>query len=153
MIVRIYTGDDGRSNFEDLDAPTESVQRIATKVGEDLVIRKSEESSFSDWRHPSRRQFLSVIEGRMEVSPMRRGSSGQFQPDDPGGTGAGRGHDRPRPHQQIRQRLRCFRFDGSPRLGGRFYQVSRSDGWPAVDTASAAFPVDSNSPLFIMAIN
>ena len=81
MIVRIYTGDDGQSHFEDLDVPTESVERIATKPGEDLVFRKSTEDSFSDWHHPSRRQYLFVIDGRMEVS-VGDGSSRQFQPGD-----------------------------------------------------------------------
>ena len=81
MIVRIYTGDDGQSHFEDLDPPTESVQRIATKAGEDLVFRKSTENSFSDWHHPSRRQYLFVIDGRMEVS-VGDGSTRQFQPGD-----------------------------------------------------------------------
>ena len=39
MFVRIYTGDDGQSHMEEMDAPTESIHRIATKPGEDLVFR------------------------------------------------------------------------------------------------------------------
>ena len=81
MIVRIYTGDDGQSHFEDLDAPTEPVQRVTTKPGEDLVFRRSPENSFSDWHNPSRRQYLFVIDGRMEVS-VGDGSTRQFQPGD-----------------------------------------------------------------------
>jgi mannose-6-phosphate isomerase-like protein (cupin superfamily) len=81
MIVRIFTGDDGQSHFEDLDAPTESVQRIATKAGEDLVFRKSAQDSFSDWHHPSRRQYLFVIDGRIEVS-VGDGSSRRFERGD-----------------------------------------------------------------------
>ena len=81
MIVRIYTGDDGQSHFEELDAPTETVHRIATKAGEDLVFRRSAENSFSDWHHPSRRQYLFVIDGRMEVS-VGDGATRQFQPGD-----------------------------------------------------------------------
>ena len=81
MIVRIYTGDDGQSHFEDLDAFTEPVRRIATKPGEDLVFRRSLENSFSDWHNPSRRQYLFVIDGRMEVS-VEDGSSRIFQPGD-----------------------------------------------------------------------
>ena len=81
MIVRIYTGDDGQSHFEDLDVPTESVERIATKPGEDLVFRKSTEDSFSDWHHPSRRQYLFVLEGQMEVS-VKDGTTLVFSPGD-----------------------------------------------------------------------
>ena len=73
MFVRIYTGDDGQSHLEEMDAPTEPVHRIATKPGEDLVFRRSPENSFSDWHNPSRRQYHFVLDGRMEVSPMHRG--------------------------------------------------------------------------------
>ena len=81
MIVRIYTGNDGESHFEDMDSPTEAVQRIPTKPGEDLVFRVSGEDSFSDWHHPSRRQYLFVIDGRMEVS-VGDGSTREFQAGD-----------------------------------------------------------------------
>ena len=37
MIVRIYTGDDGQSHFEELGFPDRAIQRIATKSGEDLI--------------------------------------------------------------------------------------------------------------------
>ena len=81
MIVRIYTGDDGQSHFEDLGLPEGEAERIATKPGEDLVFRRFEQDSFSDWHHPARRQYLFVIEGRMEVS-VGDGSSRQFQAGD-----------------------------------------------------------------------
>ena len=81
MLVRIYTDDDGQSHFEDLGLPEPDVQRIATKAGEDLVFRVSPENSFSDWHHPTRRQYLFVHAGRMEVS-VGDGSSRQFQAGD-----------------------------------------------------------------------
>jgi mannose-6-phosphate isomerase-like protein (cupin superfamily) len=81
MIVRIYTGDDGQAHFEELDIPSGDVERIATKAGEDLVFRRSAENSFSDWHHPTRRQYLIVISGSMEVT-CGDGSSRQFQPGD-----------------------------------------------------------------------
>ncbi|PKB72111.1 MAG: hypothetical protein BZY87_01885 [SAR202 cluster bacterium Io17-Chloro-G6] len=81
MIVRIYTGDDGQSHFEDMASPTESVERIPTKPGEDLVFRKSAENSFSDWHHPGRRQYLFIIDGQMEVS-VGDGTTRQFQAGD-----------------------------------------------------------------------
>ena len=81
MIVRIYTGDDRQSHMEDLELPEGEVERIATKPGEDLVFRVSPENSFSDWHHPTRRQYLFVLAGRMEIS-VGDGSSRQFQTDD-----------------------------------------------------------------------
>ena len=45
MLVRIYTGDDGQSHFEDIGMSSEDVLRIATKPGEDLVFRRSAETA------------------------------------------------------------------------------------------------------------
>ena len=81
MIVRLFTGDDGQSHFEEMEAPTEEVHRVATKPGEDLVFRRSAENSFSDWHHPSRRQYLFVIEGSMEVM-VGDGTTRQFNTGD-----------------------------------------------------------------------
>jgi quercetin dioxygenase-like cupin family protein len=81
MIVRLFTGDDGQSHFEEMEAPTEEVHRVATKPGEDLVFRRSAENSFSDWHHPSRRQYLFVIEGSMEVT-VGDGTTRQFNTGD-----------------------------------------------------------------------
>ncbi|MCH7738287.1 MAG: hypothetical protein IH872_12910 [Chloroflexi bacterium] len=79
--MRIYTGDDGQSHLEEMDAPTEPVHRIATKPGEDLVFRRSPENSFSDWHNPSRRQYLFVLDGQMEVS-VKDGTTLLFSPGD-----------------------------------------------------------------------
>jgi len=68
MFVRIYTGDDGQSHLEEMAAPEEAIHRIPTKPGEDLVFRTSTVNSFSDWHNPSRRQYLFVLDGQMEVT-------------------------------------------------------------------------------------
>ena len=49
MLVRIYTGDDGQSHFEDLGLPEPDVHRIATKHGEDLVFRRSAADRPAEW--------------------------------------------------------------------------------------------------------
>ena len=67
-MVRIYTGDDGQSHFEDLVFPDREVERVTTKPGEYLIFRKFAESRFNDWHHPARRQYLFIVGGRMEVS-------------------------------------------------------------------------------------
>ena len=81
MLVRIYTGNDGQSHFEDVGMPSEDALRVTTKAGEDLVFRKSSADSFSDWHQPTRRQYLIVLEGQMEVI-CGDGSTRQFQPGD-----------------------------------------------------------------------
>ena len=81
MFVRIYTGDDGQSHFEDLDLPEPDVQRIATKTGEDLVFRRTVADRPTDWHNPTRRQYLIVVSGSMEVS-VADGSARRFQPGD-----------------------------------------------------------------------
>tara|TARA_B100000029_G_scaffold446642_1_gene467926 strand:+ start:377 stop:712 length:336 start_codon:yes stop_codon:yes gene_type:complete len=81
MFVRIYTGDDGQSHLEQMELPAEGLHRVATKAGEDLVFRKSVENSFSDWHNPSRRQYLFIVDGRMEVS-VADGTAMQFGPGD-----------------------------------------------------------------------
>jgi quercetin dioxygenase-like cupin family protein len=81
MLVRIYTGDDGQSHFEDLSLPESDVQRIATKPGEDLVFRRSALDRSVEWHNPTRRQYLIVVSGQMEVS-VADGSVREFQAGD-----------------------------------------------------------------------
>ena len=81
MLVRIYTGYDGQSHFEDLSLPESDVQRIPTKAGEDLVFRRSAPNRPVEWHNPTRRQYLIVVKGQMEVS-VADGSVRQFQPGD-----------------------------------------------------------------------
>ena len=81
MITRIYTGSDGQAHFEELDFPAPRVERVAIKQGDDLVFRRAEAGSFDDWHHPSRRQYLFVLSGSMEVS-TGDGSSRRFEPGD-----------------------------------------------------------------------
>ena len=81
MFVRIYTGDDGQSHMEDMETPAEDVHRIATKPGEYLVFRRFEENRAAEWHNPSRRQYLFVLEGQMEVS-VKDGTTLVFSPGD-----------------------------------------------------------------------
>ena len=39
MIVRIYTGDDGQTHFEDLPQPAEESHNVALQAGANLVFR------------------------------------------------------------------------------------------------------------------
>ena len=81
MFVRIYTGDDGQSHMEEMDPLTEEVHRIATKPGEDLVFRTFEENRAVERHNPTRRQYLFVLNGQMEVS-VKDGTTLVFNPGD-----------------------------------------------------------------------
>jgi hypothetical protein len=39
MIVRIYTGQDGQTHFEDLPLPAEGSRNVALQAGANLVFR------------------------------------------------------------------------------------------------------------------
>ena len=81
MFVRIYTGDDGQSHMEEMDLPTESTHRVATKSGEDLVFRTFEDNRAVEWHNPGRRQYLFVLDGQTEVE-VKDGTKLVFSPGD-----------------------------------------------------------------------
>ena len=81
MFVRIYTGDDGQSHMEEMDGVVEPSTRIATKPGEDLVFRTFEEGRAVEWHNPTRRQYLFMLNGQMEVS-VKDGTTLVFSPGD-----------------------------------------------------------------------
>ena len=49
MIVRIYTGDDGQTHFEDLPLPAEESHNVALQAGANLVFRCFPADYWSDW--------------------------------------------------------------------------------------------------------
>ena len=67
MIVRLYTGNDGQSHFEDLDMPSGQVEQVELKAGADLTFRRSADGSFRDWHNAPRRQYVFILSGAMEI--------------------------------------------------------------------------------------
>jgi hypothetical protein len=49
MIVRIYTGDDGQTHFEDLPLPAEENHNVPVQAGANLVFRRFPADHWSDW--------------------------------------------------------------------------------------------------------
>ena len=49
MIVRIYTGHDGQTHFEDLPLPAEENHNVALQAGANLVFRCFPADYWSDW--------------------------------------------------------------------------------------------------------
>ena len=70
LIVRIYTGDDGESHFEDIDLPYEQMEtseRTAVENAENIHFRRYQPGNFIDWHPAPRRQYVITLEGQAEV--------------------------------------------------------------------------------------
>ena len=67
MIVRIYTGHDGQTHFEDLPLPAEQSHNIALQAGANLVFRCFPADYWSDWHTAPRRQYIFILAGQMEI--------------------------------------------------------------------------------------
>ena len=91
-IVRIYTGDDGRSHFEDLEIPQKDVPFPGNAPGstdqrsdpigvESLVIRDAQTANEHDFHPAPRRQFVVTLYGIGEIV-CGDGSSRRFGPGD-----------------------------------------------------------------------
>src|SRR5438093_689427 len=83
-VVRVFTGDDGESHFEDLDIPLEEgpYGRISHRLPADGVIfRETEQGAVFDFHNAPRRQFVIVLAGRAELE-CGDGSVRQLGPGD-----------------------------------------------------------------------
>ena len=81
MIVRIYTGQDGQTHFEDLPLPAEESHNFALQAGADLVFRCFPADHFSDWHTAPRRQYIFILAGQMEIG-IGDGTTRRFGPGD-----------------------------------------------------------------------
>ena len=67
MFVRIYTGDDGQTHFEDLDLPSDRAIHSGMQVTPGVNFRRFEPGYFSDWHTAPRRQYVITLAGEMEI--------------------------------------------------------------------------------------
>ena len=81
MIVRIYTGHDGQTHFEDLPQPTEEIHNVALQAGANLIFRRFAADYSSDWHTAPRRQYIFILEGQMEIG-IGDGTTRRFGPGD-----------------------------------------------------------------------
>lgn len=81
MIVRIYTGHDGQTHFEDLPMPAEEVHNVTLQAGASLSFRRFAADYFSDWHTALRRQYIFILEGQMEIG-IGNGTTRRFGPGD-----------------------------------------------------------------------
>ena len=81
MIVRIYTGHDGQTHFEDLPLPAEESHNVALQAGANLVFRCFPADYWSDWHTAPRRQYIFILVGQMEIG-IGDGTARRFGPGD-----------------------------------------------------------------------
>ena len=92
-IIRVYSGDDGESHFEEVSP--EQLDEIVNRVGPgDIQLNRREAPNFSDYHTAPRRQYVVNLEGTAEFecadgSKVQLGARRRL--------GGGRPH-RPRPH-------------------------------------------------------
>ena len=70
QVVRLYTGDDGESHFEEIDLPYEKVaeaERTAVEDAQNIHFRRYQPGNFIDWHVAPRRQYVITLEGQVEV--------------------------------------------------------------------------------------
>jgi hypothetical protein len=83
-VVRIFTGDDNESHFEELDVPLEPSrygslsQPVST---ESVIFRETPSDGLLDYHPAPRRQFVVTLAGIVEVE-CRDGSKRRFGPGD-----------------------------------------------------------------------
>ena len=76
MFVRIYTGADGQSHFEELDPDKGPVESSKMHHATDAMFRH-EPGNFIDWHCAPRRQYVITLSGRMEIG-IEDGATEQF---------------------------------------------------------------------------
>ena len=81
MIVRLYTGDDGQSHFEEVTLPDDEPQSVDLNASLGLTFRRGPVGRFSDWHNAPRRQYVVTLEGQMEVG-LGDGTVRRFGPGD-----------------------------------------------------------------------
>ena len=79
--VRLYTGDDGESHFEDLEFSTEAIEKVPMRDEAELIFRRFPEGRFTDWHTTTLRHYGIVLSGRVAVG-LGDGTVREFGPGD-----------------------------------------------------------------------
>jgi quercetin dioxygenase-like cupin family protein len=79
-IVRLYTGPDNQTHFQDLDPDTFAT--LAGKVGDGAIrVNQGPAGSFSDFHNAPRRQYVVIMSGGMEIE-ISDGTTRRLVPGD-----------------------------------------------------------------------
>ncbi len=80
QIVRVFSGDDGESHFENVS--TEAFAKIANNLGTgDIQVNERPVPSFSDYHNAPRRQYVVILSGVAEFETAD-GAKCQLHPGD-----------------------------------------------------------------------
>ena len=82
-LARIYTGEDQRSHFEDLELPTHEERRVTSVAISATQAAFGESAALEpqDWHHAPRRQIVAVLSGLLEIE-VGDGTKRRFGPGD-----------------------------------------------------------------------
>ena len=70
QVVRVYTGEDGKSHFEELELPYEKVaeaERTAMQSATGIQFRRTPPGDFMDFHVAPRTQYVITLEGQAEI--------------------------------------------------------------------------------------
>ena len=81
MIVRMYTGPDNKSHFEELELPPPGVEATELQQAAGIVFRRFDPGHFLDWHPAPRRQYVITLEGEVEIG-LGDGTVRRFGPGD-----------------------------------------------------------------------
>ena len=81
MFVRLYSGSDGQSHFEDLDASEGSTLFSNIHSASDIVFRSNLAPRTLDWHTPRRRRYVIMLSGSMDIR-VGYGTAKTFEPGD-----------------------------------------------------------------------
>jgi hypothetical protein len=79
-VVRVFSGDDGHSHFQDLDLDT--FAKVAASIGTgDIRLNRGPAQSFSDFHNAPRRQYVVMLAGVAEFE-ISDGTKRRLDPGD-----------------------------------------------------------------------
>ena len=80
QVVRIFTGTDNQTHFQDLDL--DAFARLSAQVGAGPVrLNQGPAKSFSDFHTAPRRQYVMMLSGQLEIE-IGDGTKRVFEPGD-----------------------------------------------------------------------
>ena len=67
MFIRIYSGEDGQSHFEERELPTGPGGWSSMEAATGISFHHIKPGRFNDWHHAPRRQYVIAVSGELEL--------------------------------------------------------------------------------------
>jgi len=70
QVVRVYSGSDGESHFEEMELPYEKIadaERTAMQSASGIQFRRVDSGNFQDFHIAPRRQYVITLQGQAEI--------------------------------------------------------------------------------------